>query len=354
MLGYRIDGMLGVLRLRLSFACWDYDRILPLTDGRVSVEGVDLVYLRLWVQEIFFRMIKHQEFDVSEMSLASYVSSLASGRSPFIAIPVFPSRMFRHGCIFINRKSGIKQPKDLIGKKVGVPEYRQTASVWIRGILSEKYGVPVSSVKYLHGPLEDMAKVDRRYFYDLSSTEIKPHKPEISLEPIEKGRTLSGMLENGEIDALYSAIAPSSYFRRSSVVGRLFPDFGVVERQYFGESGVFPIMHTIVLKRSVYEGDRWLAMTLYRAFQRAKEVAFEEMLQGSEAWYGAGHSKSMIPWFASVIEEAIQLMGFNYWPYGLRDNLKTLSTFTSYLHDQGLTERLLDPKEIFTPETAET
>jgi 4,5-dihydroxyphthalate decarboxylase len=187
--------------LRLALACWNYDRTRALMEGRIRPDGIDLTYLNLPVEETFFRMLRHHEFDAAEMSLSSYVLSLFSENPPFVAIPVFPSRFFRHSCIYINRESGIREPKDLIGKRVGTPEYQMTAGVWIRGILSDEYGVPLSSVKYFNGGEEEPG---RREKLQLSLP------PEISLESIPESKTLSAMLDKGEIDALYTARMPSS------------------------------------------------------------------------------------------------------------------------------------------------
>src|SRR5579864_9840796 len=191
----------GMSKLRLSMACWNYDRTRALLEERVPIDGIDLTYINIPVEETFFRMIRHREFDVAEMSLSSYTLSLFRDPQPFVAIPVFPSRSFRHSCIFINRHSGIRQPKDLIGKRVGNPEYQLTACVWIRGILSDEYNVPVSSVTYLRGGEETPGRTEKQ-------TVSLP--PEIRLENIPQDKTLSRMLHDGEIDAIYSPRSPSS------------------------------------------------------------------------------------------------------------------------------------------------
>ena len=176
------------MNIRLSLACWNYDRTRALLEGSVPVDGIDLTYLNLPVEETFFRMMRFHEFDASEMSLSSYVLSLFSEKPPFVAIPVFPSRSFRHSCIFINANSGIREPKDLIGKRVGSPEYQLTAPVWIRGILSDEYKIPVGSARYFTGGQEDPGRVEKM---KLSLP------PEIHVEPIPAEKTLSKMLDAG-------------------------------------------------------------------------------------------------------------------------------------------------------------
>jgi len=203
-------------KLPLTLACWNYDRTRALADGRVTPDGIDLTYLNLGPEETFFRMLRHREFDVAELSLSSYTLSRFREDQPFIAIPIFPSRYFRHSCIYVNTASGIREPKDLIGKRVGNPEYQMTAPVWIRGILRDEYGVPVSSVTYLSGGEEQPGRTEK---IPLSLP------PEIRLESIPPDRTLSHMLETGEIDALYTARAPSSFFHSPDKVQRLFPDY---------------------------------------------------------------------------------------------------------------------------------
>ena len=240
-------------KLRLTMACSNYDRTRALFDGRVAVDGVDLNALDLAVEEIFFRMLRHHEFDVAEMSLSSYVLSLFSENPRLIAIPVFPSRFFRHSCIFVHAGSGIREPRDLIGKRVGVPEYQMTAGVWIRGALADHYGVPVSSVAYFRGGEE---------------TPGRPEKiaislpPEIRVETIPEGHTLSTMLASGEIDAVYTARMPSTFADGSGKVRRLFENYQQVEQEYFARTKIFPIMHTIVIRRDVYERSPWVAQSL--------------------------------------------------------------------------------------------
>ena len=325
-------------KLRLSMACSNYDRTRALFDGRVRVEGIDLNCLDLPIEEIFFRMLRHHEFDVAEISLSSYVLSLFGENPQLIAIPVFPSRFFRHSCIFINRDSGIRDPKDLIGKRVGVPEFQMTAGVWIRGILSDDYQVPVSSVTYFRGGEEEPGRPEK---IALSLP------PEIRVESIPPTKTLSAMLESGEIDALYTARAPSTFGNGSGRVRRLFENYQAVEQDYFSRSKIFPIMHAVVIRRDIYEKSRWVAQSLYKAFAQAQQLAYSEL-------YDSGALHFMLPWLVRHAEETRALMGADFWPYGLERNAHTLETFLRYSHEQGLAKRLLKPAELFAPESLET
>jgi 4,5-dihydroxyphthalate decarboxylase len=324
-------------KLRLTMACWNYDRTRALMEERVPIDGVELTYLNLPVEETFFRMLRHREFDLAELSLSSYTLSLFREDSPFIAIPVFPSRYFRHSCIYVHTGSGIREPKDLIGKRIGNPEYQMTAPVWIRGILSDEYGVPVNSVTYLSGGEEQPGRTEK---IPLSLP------PEIRLESIPSDKTLSRMLETGEIDALYTARAPSSFYNGSGKVRRLFEDYQTVEREYYRKTGIFPPMHIIAIRRDAYERNRWVAQSLLKAFTAAQKEVYAELRE-------TGALMHMLPWLTSHVEETEKLMGRDFWPYGYEPNIHALSTFLRYHHEQGLSKRLLTPKEIFAPESLE-
>lgn len=326
------------MSLRLSFSCWNYDRVRALSDRSVVPDGIDLITLNMPVEETFFRMLRYHEFDVAEMSLSSYVLSCFTEPRPFVAIPVFPSRFFRHSSIYVNARSGIKEPIDLVGKKVGSPEYQMTAPVWIRGILADEYGVGVESVKYFTGGAEEPNRPEK---LPLSLP------PSICLTKIGPDQTLSGMLRDGEIDAMYTARKPSSYEGPTGNVRRLFEDFVDVERSYFRRTGIFPIMHTIVLRREVYEANRWIAMSLYKAFCEAQKRAYKDLQETAAL-------KTMLPWLASHVEDARREMGDDYWSYGFAKNKATLETFLRYSFEQGLSKRLLTAEELFVPETMES
>jgi 4,5-dihydroxyphthalate decarboxylase len=325
-------------KLRLTLACWDYDRTRPLMDGRVKVDGADLNYLNLPVEETFFRMLRGREFDASEMSLSSYVVSLFDDNPPFIAIPVFPSRFFRHSCIYVNASSGIRAPGDLRGKRVGSPEYQMTAAVWIRGILSDEYGVPVASTPYFTGGEEETGRTEK----------IALSLPrDIRVQPIPADQTLARMIESGAIDALYTARAPSTFANGSGKVRRLFEDYETVERAYYQKTKIFPIMHTVVIRRDVYRANPWVAQSLYKAFVLAQRIAYEDLRQSAAL-------KTMLPWTVSHVEDTEKLMGRDYWAYGFEPNRETLATFLKYSYEQGLSKRRLDPKELFAAESLES
>jgi 4,5-dihydroxyphthalate decarboxylase len=324
-------------KLRLSLACWDYDRTRALVDGRVQPDGIDLVYLQQPVEETFFRMLRYREFDCSEMSLSSYTASLGSDKPPFIAIPVFPSRYFRHSCIFVSAAGGVRKPEELKGKRIGVPEYQMTAPVWIRGILSDEYGVKITDVQHLSGGEEEPGR-DEKLKLNLPSS--------INLKAIAGDKTLSRMIAAGEIDALVTARAPSTFHTQPDKVKRLFPDYVEVEKAYFRRTKIFPIMHTVVIRRDVYEKDPWVAQSLYKAFSEAKALAYESYNQTAAL-------AAMVPWLTSHVEEARREMGDDWWSYGLAANRKVLETFLRYHHEQGLSKRLFTPEELFAKETLE-
>jgi 4,5-dihydroxyphthalate decarboxylase len=326
-------------KLPLTFACWDYDRTRALVDARVVPDGIALNCLTLPVEETFFRMLRFREFDVSEMSLSSYTVSCARAAKPedrpFVAIPVFPSRFFRHSCIYVNANAGISTAKDLIGKRIGVPEYQMTAPVWIRGILSDHYGVPAESVQYFTGGEEEPNR-EEKLKLDLP--------PRIRVQAIGPTQTLSAMLHAGEIDALYTARAPSSFFKGDGQVKRLFGNYAEVERAYWRETRRFPIMHTVAIRREVYEANRWVARSLYKAFLSAQKIAYDNLRETAAL-------TSMLPWMNAAVEETVAEMGVDFWPYGVAPNHDALSTFLRYHHEQGLSARLFTPEELFAPET---
>jgi 4,5-dihydroxyphthalate decarboxylase len=325
-------------KLRLNIACWNYDRTRALADGSVQPDGIDLNYLDLPVEETFFRMLRYREFEVAELSLSSYTVSLFGEQRPFIAIPVFPSRFFRHSCIYVNANANIHTPMDLIGKRIGTPEYQMTAPVWIRGILSEHYGVPVDSVTYYTGGEEHPGRSEKIRL-DLP--------PNIKVQPIGATQTLSAMLASGEIDALHTARMPSTFSLRQGVVQRLFTNYKEVEQEYYRKTRIFPIMHTVVIRRDVYEQNRWVAQALYKAFVEAQRRTYEDL-------YMTAALKAMLPWLTSYVEETRALMGDDFWAYGFECNRASLATFLRYHHEQGLSKRLLEPEELFAPETMQS
>lgn len=325
----------------LSLACWDYDRTQALADGTVVPEGIDLTYLSLPVEETFFRMLRHREFDVAEMSLSSYVTALAASspeQPPFVAIPVFPSRAFRHNGIYVHTGSGISQPRDLVGRVVGVPEYQLTAAVWIRGILADRHEVPIASVHYRTGGMHAPGRVEKQSL-DLP--------PDVDVTPIPADRTLADMLVSGEIDALYAPRTPRPFAQGAPEVRRLFDDPRTVEETYARETGIFPIMHVVVIRPDVHERHPWIARTLVSAFERAKDLAEERIVETAAP-------RDMLPWLYAEVEHTRTLLGPDPWPYGVEANRTPLEVFLRYAHEQGLTHRRLDVDELFVPSSRET
>jgi 4,5-dihydroxyphthalate decarboxylase len=324
-------------KLRLTLACWDYDRTRALADGSVHAEGIDLNVLNLHVEETFFRMLRNREFDAAEMSLSSYCVSLGRDDPAFIAIPVFPSRFFRHSCIFVSAKSGIREPRELAGKRVGTPEYQMTAPVWIRGILQDEYGVDAASPEYCTGGEEEPGR-DEKIRLDLAG--------KFRVKPIGPDKTLAQMLADGEIDALHTARMPSTFTSRPGTVRRLFDDYVEVEKAYYRKTRIFPIMHTVVLRRDVYEANRWIAQSLAKAFARAQRIVYENL-------YNTAALTTMLPWQVAQVEETRRELGDDWWAYGFSPNRHVLDTFLRYHHEQGLSKRRLRPEELFAPETLE-
>jgi 4,5-dihydroxyphthalate decarboxylase len=325
-------------KLQLTLACWDYDRTRALADGRIAVDGIDLNYVSLPVEETFFRMLRFREFDAAELSLSSYTVSLFREDPAFIAIPVFPSRFFRHSCIFVSAASGITDPAALAGKRVGVPEYQMTAPVWIRGILQDEYGLDPASVIHQTGGEEEPGR-EEKLKLDLP--------PRFRIVPIGKTETLSRLLAQGGIDALFTARAPSTFYTEPQNVRRLFENYAEIERAYFQRTAIFPIMHVIVLRRDVYRRHPWVAQSLFKAFVQSKRVTYEDLKITAAL-------KTSLPWQTAAVEDAIRLLGEDWWSYGFAENRHVIETFLRYHHEQGLSARRLAPEELFAPETLES
>ena len=323
--------------LRLSFACWDYDRMKAVQDGRIRPDGIDLNFLPLRIEETFYRQLRFREFDVAELSLSSYLLTLNEPEPPFVAIPVFPSRCFRHQSIYVNAESGVDAPGDLAGKRVGTPEYEMTAGVWQRGILADFHGVPVDSVRYFTGAIEDRGRPEKLPLNLPAS---------ISVTPIGAGQNLSEMLAAGEIDAIYSATQPPC-FGQAKAVRRLFGDFKRAEQEYYRRTRIFPIMHTVVIRRSLHEREPWIARSLTKAFGQALEIAYQDLRE-------RGALKAMLPWLADHLEETVDVLGPGYWDYGLEQNRHVLETFARYSYEQGLASSRFGVDEMFAPGSSES
>jgi 4,5-dihydroxyphthalate decarboxylase len=320
------------MMLSLTLACASYDRTLPLAVGDVRPAGIDLTYLRMPVEEVFWRMTRYREFDAAEMSMSSYLIRRARGDDAVVAIPVFTSRFFRHSCVFVHARSGIQRPQDLKGKRVGVPEYQITANVWIRGFLSDDFAVSPSDIHWLQGGLEQTGRIEK----------LEIDIPGVDIQPIAAHQTLSQMLAAGEIDAAIGARTPST-FDGVNVV-RLFPDYRQVEREYFKRTGIFPIMHAIVIRKDVLQRAPWVARSLFEAFVEAKRLWTLEMNQTAAL-------AVMLPWMVAELEETRAVLGEDYWPYGLEPNRRALEALTRYSFEQGLAARLMPVDDLFAPST---
>jgi len=324
-------------KIRLTLACWDYDRTRALQDGRVEVEGVDLTYLPLRVEETFWRMLRYGEFDAAEMSTGSFLMARDKGSPRLIGIPVFPSKTFRHSCIYINTDSGIQKPADMAGKRVGVPEYQITMATWARGILQHEYGVAPEKMKWFTGGEEHPGRQDK-VRHNLP--------PNIDIQAIPADKTLSGMLERGEIDAMISAHMPSPFVRRYPKVRRLIPNFREVEQEYFQRTKIFPIMHTIVIREEVYEKQPWIAQSLFKAFDESKRLCKEAMYEFSALKY-------MLAWSIDEMEKEREILGDDAWAYGLEPNRHALETLIQYTYEQGLISKRFEVESLFAKSTLE-
>lgn len=324
-------------KLSITVACEHYDRVQPIRDGRVEVAGCDVNFMELGPEELFFRALRNQEFDVCELSMSSYLVGVARGDSPYVAIPAFLSRVFRHSAIYIRTDRGIARPEDLKGRKVGVPEYQVTAALWARALLDGEYGVTPQDLCWFRGGLHEPGRVEK----------VKLQLPEsIRIEAIPEDKTLDGMFAAGELDAMISPRAPRSVLRHAPGVGLLFPDYRQAEEAYFRKTGIFPIMHVAVIRRELVERHPWLASSVYQAFVRAKAMALE-LLEDVAAL------KVTLPWLGAYLEETRSVMGPDFWPYGVRENLPTLNAMVHFAHKHGTASRLLTVEELFAPATLE-
>jgi len=325
-------------KLSLSFACWNYDRIGAFLDGSVAPKGIELNHLNLEVEETFWRMMRHEEFDVAELSLSSYLIGKDRGTLHATAIPVFMSRAFRHSGIFVNSAARIEVPQDLRGKRVGIPEYQLTACLWIRGILQHEYNVKPAEMQWLTGGEEKPGRIEK-----VALT----LPPEINIHPIGEMQTLNEMLETGDIDALIAPRAPSSFLSGSRNVCRLFPNYVREEQSYFEKTGIFPVMHVIVIKDDILKRHPWVAMNLYQAFVKAKEQVYEGLRQTAAL-------KVTLPWLTAEVERTKQIMGDDFWPYGLDKNRTVLEAAVAYSHEQGLIQQKPSIEQLFASSTLES
>ena len=322
-------------KLSISLACCDYDRTHAIFDGRAPIEGCEVLATPMAPEEAFHRAFKYQEFDVTELSFSSTMVTTARGECPYVGVPAFVSRLFRHSSLYIRTDRGIESPEDLKGKTIGLPEYQMTANLWVRGILEDEYGVKPSDIRWRNGGLEEAGREER----------ARISLPDgVELESIPTDETLSQWLVEGKLDGLLSARAPSCFLNGAPNIDRMWPNYPEVERAYFEKTKIFPIMHLIGIRKSLYEQHPWLAVNVYNAFVRAKEICLEELNQ-------IGHLHATLPWPVAAYNEARALMGDDYWSYGVAPNAHVIDAITRYSYDQGLSERKLTAEDIFAPST---
>ena len=319
--------------LSLTFACGRYDRTEPLRTGDVKIEGIDLNYIPIDAPREIFDRLARGEFDLSELSASEFVSMSGRGDCPFVALPVFPSRVFRHGFIFINKRAGIRLPKDLEGKRIGVPLYTQTAAIWIRGHLAHEWGVNLDTVRWVQGAVEKAGTHGTPKAPPL----LKPVRIEIN----KTGDSLGELLARGEIDALLGSRRPETLGHHPDVA-RLFPNYREVEREFYQRTKIFPIMHLVAIRREVYEKNPWIAAKLYRAFADAKNFALARMrFSGSQSY--------MLPWQFADVDEIDEVFGADPWPYGVAANRPTLDPLIQYMLEQHFISQPIAPTELFLP-----
>jgi 4,5-dihydroxyphthalate decarboxylase len=320
-------------KLAMTFACGLYDRMTALHSGEVTPDGIDLNFIPVHhPRDLFDRMVGGQEFDASELSASEFITRHLAGRSEFVAIPVFPSRVFRHGFIAVDTRV-IKTPKDLEGKKIGVQLYTMTAAIWIRGLLQRDQGIDLSKVEWIEGAIESPAAHGK-------PTVLPPLKP-VTITQNKSGKSLSQLLEHGDIQAVIGADLPTC-FGKAPHVQRLFPDFKTAEQEYFRRTGIFPIMHLVALRRDFYESHPFVATSLFNALNESKDIAYKRMRY-------LGALRYMLPWLPAELDEINAVFGGDPWPYGVEPNRKTLEALLQFLLDQSMIPKISPVDDLFVP-----
>lgn len=325
-------------KLKLSIAMGNYDRTRALVDGEVAIDGVDPIIMLLSPEEMFFRAFRDQAFDVSELSLSSFVVKAATGNNPYVGVPVFPSRAFRHTAITIRTDRGINDPEDLRGRRIGIPEYQLTACVWARALLQSEYGVLPSDVVWVRGGLEEVGRPEK------ISIEL-PSNVRIEQAPVDK--TLAEMLKDGDIDAIVAPRAPSCFEEGYPNIGWLWPNPQQAASEYYQKTKIFPIMHLIGVRKTLVDAHPWLPVAVAKAFVQSKERALQLLVDTSA-------TKVTLPFVDELLRSSCQLMGEDFWPYGVESNRYVLDQFLAYHHEQGLSQRRVTVDELFHPSTLST
>jgi 4,5-dihydroxyphthalate decarboxylase len=317
-----------MVTIQLSLAMNAYDHVRDVLSGDVRPKGIEILPLELGIEEIFYRFTRFQEWHVSEMSFGKVVSLMSEEEPPIVVLPVFVSRVFRHSAIYLPEGSPIKQPKDLEGRRVGIPEWAQTAGIYVRGMLAHEYGVDLAKIQWFQAGVREPGRVEKVAL---------ALPPGLKIQRVAD-RTLVQMLAAGELDAVMSA--------REIPARRLFSDYRAAEAEYWKKTRIFPIMHVLVIRRDVYERDRWVAMSLYQAFEEAKRRSMARVRE-----FGLSHLP--MPWLPDHLAQWRALAGEDFWPYGIEPNRRTLEAFFQYAHEQGVAKKRLRVEDVFAPETRE-
>jgi 4,5-dihydroxyphthalate decarboxylase len=317
--------------LPLTLACWDYDRTRPLFDGRANAEGIDFDFKVMRPREIFPRMLERREFQVSELSFASFAGLKAPGECPFVGLPIPVSKIFRHSCVYVRPGAGIKSPKDLKGKRVGVSQYAASAIVFMRGMMQHDHGLMPADTHWFMGGLNA----------PVPPPKAPPKLPaDVRIDYLPADQTLEGLMEEGRLDALYSVYIPAIFRKGSPSIARLWPNFKEVETDYFRRTGIFPVMHLVVIREDVHREHPWVAKNIYKAFCAARDIALES-LPDSDALHVA------LPFLLDHVEETWRLFGKHYWEYGIDANRPAFAAMGRYMFEQGLASRVVPPEEMF-------
>jgi len=324
----------GTASLHLTLAISDYEHVREIAQGIVRADGITLTPLIFpSIEEITFRFTRSLEWDVSELSFGKYTSLVSQGAAPMVAIPVFPSRVHRHSAIYVHGDRSIKSAKDLEGRAVGIPEWAQTAGIYVRGFLAEDYGVDLAKIRWFQAGVDEPGRAEK--------VELKlPAGIRYDARP---QTSLSAMLAVGEIDAVISARAPAEFFEPGSKVVRLFPNYRAEEERLFKKTGIFPIMHVMTIRRPVFEQHPWIAMNLYKAFEEAKRRCFNRLRDFTCA-------RIPLPWAAALADEIAADFGPDPFPYGIEQSRTTIEAFLRYCHDQGVTHRRVTVDDLFPRE----
>jgi len=320
--------------LSLSLAIGEYEHVRDLTTGAVRANGISIVPVHGVIEDILFRSHWHLEWDVAEIGLGAHVLATSQGKNDVVGIPVFTSRIFRHSAIYVRADADIKEPADLAGKRIGVPEWGMAAAVWARGMLSDRYGFDPRSAFWFQSGLHDAGRPERMPPAYLTGLNYQP----------VRDRSLNDMLESGDLDALITARAPNAMLKGDGRVVHLFRDLRHEELKYWRDTKILPIMHFVGIRRDVYEKNRWIAVQLLRAFEEAKKRSLARARDMTASFYP-------VPLLHYPVEDACSIMGDDFWPYGIEPNRHTLETYVRYCFEQGLTQQKVEVHDLFAPET---